>query len=187
MSDFPHFESSKAAGLPPGGGSSSSNSSDAKDEVTPRDSITKTPTQEHTSAEAAAADDDDDDDDDEAGDEPPDATKSPGAPDTGTLSAPPRAHSIVEKRYRAKMNEKIAHLDRLVRGLKMSPERAPDDGDKPKKQKIQRQNKTAVLSKAIRYIEELEQGTSKLQSQVDRLNQRVMEARRSLAEEENNM
>lgn len=105
-----------------------------------------------------------------------------------------RAHYAVEKRYRANLNEKIAMLDRLISKTAPLPEptsmMTQDDNertgeasnsasDKPCT-KVRRQNKTAVLSKAIQYIQDLQNDAKKLRRHVDELNCRAAEAKKLL-------
>jgi len=104
---------------------------------------------------------------------------------------PRRAHHTVEKRYRANLNEKIARLDRLVSGEAATPgsdalaeKEGRAQAQSTGKQKVHRQNKTAVLSKAIQYIQILQQDNTKLRDGIDLLRKRAIEARRSLAEED---
>ncbi|KAH8810630.1 hypothetical protein F5884DRAFT_897204 [Xylogone sp. PMI_703] len=130
----------------------------------------------------------------EAEDEPVVNIKSPVADaNAAEREIKPRRHHTVEKRYRANLNEKIACLDRLVSGeckdaisekaraeaLAQAQAQANGTG----KPKAYRQNKTAVLSKAIQYIQDLQQDNTKLRDGIDLLRKRAVEARKSLAED----
>lgn len=100
-----------------------------------------------------------------------------------------RAHHAVEKRYRTNLNEKIATLDRLISKNFKGPlpeaiqeKQENNEGTSevsgastkiPGTRKVHRQNKTAVLSKAIQYIQDLEKDYSSLREHIEALRVRA--------------
>lgn len=83
------------------------------------------------------------------------STVSGSVPESGKMPKPKRAHNVIEKRYRANLNEKIAELRDSVpalRAAKSASGNAVDDDDVP----ASKLNKASILSKATGYIRHLE-------------------------------
>ncbi|KAL3426500.1 helix-loop-helix DNA-binding domain-containing protein [Phlyctema vagabunda] len=107
-----------------------------------------------------------------------------------------RPHSATEKRYRANLNEKIATLEGLISKRASSKPSSKTGGSKDSnanslvpsriksgKMRMPRQNKTAVLTQAINYIQDMEKQNCKLRGNVDILKERLLTAKEFLRED----
>ena len=88
------------------------------------------------------------------------ATRS-GSHDGKSTSIQNKSHSIVEKRYRANLNEKIADLRRSIPSLRNAASTSAETGDPSTAPK---HNKSTILTKAIEYIHHLEQRITYLEN-----------------------
>ena len=99
--------------------------------------------------------------------------RAASAPDVGRNKPRRRTHNAIEKRYRTRLNDKIAELRDRIPGLRVHPTEASDGhymqsaanpaGDS-NSQKI---NKAKVLEKATEYIQHLEACNRRLQMQLN--------------------
>lgn len=94
-------------------------------------------------------------------------------PITGRPTGSKRPHNVIEKRYRANLNEKIAELRDSVPALravkkskgKKDPEASSDDEDLEGLTASNKLNKASILTKAVEYIRHLELRTKKLEDE----------------------
>lgn len=90
-----------------------------------------------------------------------DSATRPGSRDGRIASVQNKSHSIVEKRYRTNLNDKIADLRRSVPSLRA------DSSSSPEAKKLlaaPKHNKSTILTKAIEYIHHLEQRNAYLEN-----------------------
>lgn len=93
------------------------------------------------------------------------------------MPAKKRAHNVIEKRYRANLNEKIAELRDSVPSLRTSKNpngdsnEEEDDGDGA--QSANKLNKASILSKATEYIKHLEIRNKRLEDENTGLKNRL--------------
>lgn len=87
-----------------------------------------------------------------------------------------KAHNAIEKRYRIRLNDKIAELRDSIPALRMNP--APNAGGNPRDVELgmgceggpaHKVNKANVLEKATEYIKSLEQSNRRLQAELHRV------------------
>ena len=90
-----------------------------------------------------------------------DAATRPGSRDRKLASVQNKSHSIVEKRYRTNLNDKIADLRRSVPSLQGEN---PNTAEAEKLSAAPKHNKSTVLTKAIEYIHHLEQRNAYLEN-----------------------
>ena len=90
-----------------------------------------------------------------------DAATRPGSQDRKVASAQNKSHSIVEKRYRTNLNDKIADLRRSIPSLQG---KNPHITEAEKLSAAPKHNKSTVLTKAIEYIHHLEQRNAYLEN-----------------------
>lgn len=76
--------------------------------------------------------------------------------DSKKLPSKKRSHNVIEKRYRANLNEKIAELRDSVPSLKAAAAAQLNEGDGPGVTPANKLNKASILSKATAYIQHLE-------------------------------
>jgi hypothetical protein len=96
-------------------------------------------------------------------------------------AAKKRPHNIIEKRYRANLNEKIAELRDSVPSLRSSKRSKARDGSGPESDDedldgltpSNKLNKASVLTKAVEYIKHLEFRTRRLEDENRALKDRV--------------
>ena len=81
--------------------------------------------------------------------------------DGRSSSAPNKSHSIVEKRYRTNLNDKIADLRRSVPCFRGD---TPHTAENEKLSAAPKHNKSTILTKAIEYIHQLEQRNAYLEN-----------------------
>ncbi|KAL3497269.1 hypothetical protein BJX62DRAFT_5173 [Aspergillus germanicus] len=88
-----------------------------------------------------------------------------------------RAHNVIEKRYRANLNEKIAELRDSVPSLKASKGSGAivDDDDAEGVTPANKLNKASILSKATEYIRHLETRNKRLEDENTALKIRLRE------------
>ncbi|KAB8227471.1 basic helix-loop-helix domain-containing protein [Aspergillus alliaceus] len=108
--------------------------------------------------------------------------KSGSDDDGSTVSGPPptgkkmpskkRAHNVIEKRYRANLNEKIAELRDSVPSLRAS-RHLVDDDDAEGTTPANKLNKASILSKATEYIRHLEIRNKRLEDENTALKNRL--------------
>lgn len=101
-----------------------------------------------------------------------------------------RPHNVIEKRYRANLNDKIAELRQSVPSL-CSPARVPkeadDVDDDPEDQSGSvKLNKASILTKAVEYIRHLELRNKRLGDENLALKQRLLKLERVLASDGSN-
>jgi Domain of unknown function (DUF2014)/Helix-loop-helix DNA-binding domain len=101
-----------------------------------------------------------------------------------------RPHNVIEKRYRANLNEKIAELRQSVpilrnsaKGVKDGEEAEDDVGDQAGSSKL---NKASILTKAVEYIRHLELRNKKLDDENLALKRRLLKLEKVLASDGNN-
>ncbi|KAF7713751.1 Basic-region helix-loop-helix (bHLH) transcription factor [Penicillium ucsense] len=96
------------------------------------------------------------------------------------MPAKKRAHNVIEKRYRANLNEKIAELRDSVpslRALKNATGDSNDDEDEPDgNTPANKLNKASILSKATEYIKHLELRNKRLEDENTALKIRLRES-----------
>lgn len=76
--------------------------------------------------------------------------------DSKKLPSKKRSHNVIEKRYRANLNEKIAELRDSVPSLKVAATAQQNEGDGSGATPANKLNKASILSKATAYIQHLE-------------------------------
>lgn len=82
-----------------------------------------------------------------------------------------KAHNAIEKRYRVKLNEKIAELRDSIPSLRTGPGLTTDGGydhDSPADVSAPKINKAHILEKATEYVKELEASNRHLQEELYR-------------------
>jgi hypothetical protein len=91
-----------------------------------------------------------------------------------------RPHNVIEKRYRANLNEKIAELRDSVPSLRVSKKSGQDadcgeeeDGDLDGLTPTNKLNKASILTKAVEYIRHLELRNKKLDDENAALKERL--------------
>jgi Domain of unknown function (DUF2014)/Helix-loop-helix DNA-binding domain len=101
-----------------------------------------------------------------------------------------RPHNVIEKRYRANLNEKIAELRQSVpslrsstKGVKDGEDMEDDDEDQTGSTKL---NKASILTKAVEYIRHLELRNKRLDDENMALKQRLLRLEKVLASDGNN-
>ena len=90
-----------------------------------------------------------------------DSATRPGSQDGKLTSIQNKSHSLVEKRYRTNLNDKIADLRRSVPSLRGDTSNTPEAETRSAAPK---HNKSTVLTKAIEYIHHLEQRNAYLEN-----------------------
>lgn len=85
----------------------------------------------------------------------------PGSQDRKMISVQNKSHSIVEKRYRTNLNDKITDLRRSIPSLRGE---IPNTAEAEKHSAAPKPNKSTVLIKAIEYIHQLEQRNAYLEN-----------------------
>ncbi len=83
-----------------------------------------------------------------------DSPTRPGSHDAKSTSVQNKSHSIVEKRYRTNLNDKIADLRRSIPSLRGD---ASSTAEAENLSAVPKHNKSTILTKAIEYIHHLEQ------------------------------
>ena len=96
-----------------------------------------------------------------ASQESADAATRLGSRDRKLASVQNKSHSIVEKRYRTNLNDKIADLRRSIPSLQG---KSPNTAEAEKLSAAPKHNKSTVLTKAIEYIHHLEQRNAYLEN-----------------------
>ncbi|KAJ9199094.1 transcriptional regulator family: Helix-loop-helix [Paecilomyces variotii] len=95
-----------------------------------------------------------------------------------------RSHNVIEKRYRANLNEKIAELRDSVPSLrvlsKQSHGNSPDDDDAEGVTPANKLNKASILSKATEYIHHLELRNKRLDEENMALKTRLRQLDKAL-------
>ncbi|KAJ5644078.1 uncharacterized protein N7484_006585 [Penicillium longicatenatum] len=93
------------------------------------------------------------------------------------MPAKKRAHNVIEKRYRANLNEKIAELRDSVPSLRTTKntngESNEDEEDGEGAQSASKLNKASILSKATEYIKHLEIRNQRLEDENTALKNRL--------------
>ncbi|RMD41815.1 hypothetical protein DV735_g3342, partial [Chaetothyriales sp. CBS 134920] len=100
-----------------------------------------------------------------------------------------RPHNIIEKRYRANLNEKIAELRDSVPSLRLAKKAKAKDGsddtdgddDLNGLTPSNKLNKASILTKAVEYIRHLELRTRRLEEENKALKERIAELDRVIA------
>lgn len=110
-----------------------------------------------------------------------DATTVTGPVQPGKkMPAKKRAHNVIEKRYRANLNDKIAELRDSVpslRSTKTSNGGLPDDDEEAEGvNQTSKLNKASILSKATEYIKHLETRNKRLEDENTALKNRLRQA-----------
>ena len=109
--------------------------------------------------------------------------------DEHTPAAKKRPHNIIEKRYRANLNEKIAELRDSVPSLRSAKKTKgkdgsdeTDDDDLDGLTPSNKLNKASVLTKAVEYIRHLEFRTKRLEDENKSLKERLVELDKVIAQ-----
>ncbi|KAK1149090.1 Clr6 histone deacetylase associated PHD protein-2 Cph2 [Aspergillus melleus] len=100
-------------------------------------------------------------------------------PNGKKMPAKKRAHNVIEKRYRANLNEKIAELRDSVpslRGSKNANGNLVEDDDAEGVTPASKLNKASILSKATEYIRHLEIRNKRLEDENTALKNRLRQA-----------
>ena len=102
-----------------------------------------------------------------------------------------RPHNVIEKRYRANLNDKIAELRQSVPSLRISATKGIKDGedvedDAEDPSGSTKLNKASILTKAVEYIRHLEIRNKRLDDENVALKQRLLKLERVLASDGNN-
>ncbi|KAJ5425767.1 hypothetical protein N7465_000837 [Penicillium sp. CMV-2018d] len=110
-----------------------------------------------------------------------DATTVTGPVQPGKkMPAKKRAHNVIEKRYRANLNDKIAELRDSVPSLRSTKNPnggSPDDDDEAEAANAANKlNKASILSKATEYIKHLEIRNQRLEDENTDLKNRLRQA-----------
>jgi Domain of unknown function (DUF2014)/Helix-loop-helix DNA-binding domain len=100
-----------------------------------------------------------------------------------------RPHNVIEKRYRANLNDKIAELRHSVPSLRSSAKR-PKDGEAVEDEAEDQAgstklNKASILTKAVDYIRHLELRNKRLDDENLALKQRLLKLEKVLASDGN--
>lgn len=99
-----------------------------------------------------------------------------------------RPHNIIEKRYRANLNEKIAELRDSVPSLRVAKKSEQDGGDEGDEEELQglapsnKLNKASILTKAVEYIRHLEMRTKRLDDENIQLKKRLLKLEKMMAQ-----
>ncbi|KAL9616453.1 MAG: hypothetical protein Q9160_008684 [Pyrenula sp. 1 TL-2023] len=99
-----------------------------------------------------------------------------------------RPHNIIEKRYRANLNEKIAELRDSVPSLRVAKKSEQDGDDEGDDEELQglapsnKLNKASILTKAVEYIRHLEMRTKRLDDENILLKQRLLKLEKMMAQ-----
>ncbi|EHY57828.1 hypothetical protein ABEF92_004377 [Exophiala dermatitidis] len=101
--------------------------------------------------------------------------------DAPTPAAKKRPHNVIEKRYRANLNEKIAELRDSVPSLRSSKKSRPRDASNEDSDEedldglapSNKLNKASILTKAVEYIRHLEFRTKRLEEENKSLKERL--------------
>ncbi|KAK4948156.1 Clr6 histone deacetylase associated PHD protein-2 Cph2 [Elasticomyces elasticus] len=101
--------------------------------------------------------------------------------DAPTPAAKKRPHNIIEKRYRANLNDKIAELRDSVPALRITKKsKAKDSGKEDSEEEdldglspSNKLNKASILTKAVEYIRHLEFRTKRLEEENKSLKERL--------------
>jgi hypothetical protein len=98
-------------------------------------------------------------------------------PDSKTLPSKKRSHNVIEKRYRANLNEKIAELRDSIPSLRAASKQingsSPGNDDADGLVAANKLNKASILSKATDYIRHLELRNSRLEEENKALKTRL--------------
>ncbi|CAG8910097.1 unnamed protein product [Penicillium egyptiacum] len=110
-----------------------------------------------------------------------DATTATGPVQPGKkMPAKKRAHNVIEKRYRANLNDKIAELRDSVPSLRSTKNpnggSADDDDEAEGANAANKLNKASILSKATEYIKHLEIRNQRLEDENTDLKNRLRQA-----------
>ncbi|OQD83264.1 hypothetical protein PENANT_c017G02908 [Penicillium antarcticum] len=107
-----------------------------------------------------------------------DATTVTGPVQQGKkMPAKKRAHNVIEKRYRANLNDKIAELRDSVPSLRTTKAGgSADDDDEAEANSASKLNKASILSKATEYIKHLEIRNKRLEDENTGLKNRLRQA-----------
>jgi hypothetical protein len=107
-----------------------------------------------------------------------DATTVTGPVQPGKkMPAKKRAHNVIEKRYRANLNDKIAELRDSVPSLRTNKTGgSADDDDEAEANSTSKLNKASILSKATEYIKHLEIRNKRLEDENTGLKNRLRQA-----------
>jgi hypothetical protein len=93
------------------------------------------------------------------------------------MPAKKRAHNVIEKRYRANLNDKIAELRDSVPSLRTNKTGgSADDDDEAEANSASKLNKASILSKATEYIKHLEIRNKRLEDENTGLKNRLRQA-----------
>ncbi|KAL1983703.1 hypothetical protein VTN96DRAFT_9959 [Rasamsonia emersonii] len=99
------------------------------------------------------------------------------SPPESKLPAKKRSHNVIEKRYRANLNEKIAELRDSVPSLRAMSKQgngsSPGDDDPDGAIPANKLNKASILSKATKYIHHLELRNKRLEEENRALKERL--------------
>jgi hypothetical protein len=104
-------------------------------------------------------------------------------PESKNLPSKKRSHNVIEKRYRANLNEKIAELRDSVPSLRAMSQQGSggspvgDDADVTPANKL---NKASILSKATEYIRHLELRNKRLEEENKALKTRLRQLDRAM-------
>lgn len=99
-----------------------------------------------------------------------------------------RPHNIIEKRYRANLNEKIAELRDSVPSLRVARKSEQDGDDEGDEEELQglapsnKLNKASILTKAVEYIRHLEMRTKRLDDENMQLKKRLLKLEKMMAQ-----
>ncbi|KAL9108525.1 MAG: hypothetical protein Q9227_006740 [Pyrenula ochraceoflavens] len=99
-----------------------------------------------------------------------------------------RPHNIVEKRYRANLNDKIAELRDSVPSLRLAKKAEDADGEAVDDEDLQglapsnKLNKASILTKAVEYIRHLELRTKRLEDENMSLKKRLLHMDKMMAQ-----
>ncbi|PYH88068.1 hypothetical protein BO71DRAFT_150483 [Aspergillus ellipticus CBS 707.79] len=111
------------------------------------------------------------------------STVSGVAPTGKKMPAKKRAHNVIEKRYRANLNEKIAELRDSVPSLRASKGVSAgllEDDDGEGVTASSKLNKASILSKATEYIRHLEIRNKRLEDENTALKNRLRQAEKAV-------
>ncbi|PWY75101.1 hypothetical protein BO70DRAFT_101321 [Aspergillus heteromorphus CBS 117.55] len=111
------------------------------------------------------------------------STVSMVAPTGRKMPAKKRAHNVIEKRYRANLNEKIAELRDSVPSLRASKNAAGGLLDEDEGEGVtasSKLNKASILSKATEYIRHLEIRNRRLEDENTALKNRLRQAEKAV-------
>jgi hypothetical protein len=102
----------------------------------------------------------------------------PVQPPGKKMPAKKRAHNVIEKRYRANLNDKIAELRDSVPSLRPAKNSngSPDEDEEEGANAASKLNKASILSKATEYIKHLETRNKRLEDENTALKNRLRQA-----------